>query len=138
MFIELSYSTLQVLPAAQSGREASGAEEQGWSDSEAVSQALDGALRRREASEGSLPPTGRTAPEPRGAGGEARKGEITSAYTLAVREGRGVMLKGDQEKIQRCDLEGEGEEQHVTWGQVIWRCYRRVYQSNVTVGTVPN
>ena len=74
-----------------------------------ASHALAGARWRRAASEGSLPPTGWEALESSGAGGAAREGGSTSAQTRAVVEGRGVMLKGDQERIRRgC-------------GDVIWR-----------------
>ena len=95
----------QVLPAAQSGSEASGDGELGQAESGTASQALDGARRKRAASEGSLPPTGRAALAPSGAVGTAREGEITSAKTRAVGEGRGVMLKGEEERIRRRDLQ---------------------------------
>ena len=57
---------------------------------------MDGARQRRVASEVSLQPTGRAAPETSGAGGAAREGEITSAQTRVVGEGQGVMLKVNQ------------------------------------------
>ena len=52
-------SAFQVLPAVQLGSNASGAREPGRAESGAASQALAGSRRRRVASEGSLPPTGR-------------------------------------------------------------------------------
>ena len=55
-----------------------------------------------------------------------------------VGEGKGVMLKGYHERIRRHDLKVRGEEQQVKWGRVIWRYYRRVYNSNLTIGTMHN
>ena len=70
-----------------------------------TSQALDVACRRLAASKGSLQPMWRAAPAPSGAGGAARRGEITSAQTGAVGKGWGAMLKDNPESIQRRDLE---------------------------------
>ena len=75
----------------------------------------------RAASEGSLPPTGWTALAPRRARGAERKGR--ASLPVHRRWGRvgAFMLKGDQERIQRRDYEGGGEDKRVTWGQVMWR-----------------
>ena len=67
-------SGFKVLSAAQSGSNTSDAGEPGRAESGAASQALFGATRMRAASEGSLPQTGRAAPEPSGAVGAAREG----------------------------------------------------------------
>ena len=67
-------SAFQVLPAAQSRSEASGAGETGRSELGAAIQALDEALRRRTASDGSPPSTRLVALVLSGSGGAAREG----------------------------------------------------------------
>ena len=90
------------------GSTTSGDRETGRAELGATRQALDGDRRRRAASEGSLPPTGQVAPAPRGSRDEAMKGENTSVQTHVVGGDQGVMLKGDQERIRRRNLEGRG------------------------------
>ena len=77
-------SAFQVLPSAQSGSEASGSGDIGWAESGADIQSLAGACRRREAIEGSLLLTERSALELSGAGGVEREGGITIAQTRVV------------------------------------------------------
>ena len=67
----------------------------------AASQALAGSRQRQATIVGSLPPTGRVDPALSRYGGAAREGESTSAYTRVVGEGRGVLIKGNQERIRR-------------------------------------
>ena len=113
-------SVFQVLTAAQSGIDASGARETGQSESGAYIHALTGSRWMRAAIEVSLPPTGQAASAPSVAIGVAREGESTSTQAREAEEGQGAMLKGDNERIRRSDLESGGEERHITWGQVIW------------------
>ena len=86
--------TFQVLPEAQLGSEASDSGEICQEDSGEASQALAGACRRQVDSEGSLSLMGWLTLAPRGARGAEREGESMSAQTRAVREGRGVTIKG--------------------------------------------
>ena len=80
-----------------------------WSDRVRGGQpGIDLSRQRQAASEGSLPPTGWASPAPSGARGAARKGDSTIVRKLAVGEGRCIMIKGDQERIRRRDLEGRG------------------------------
>ena len=73
------------------------------------------ARQRRVAVKVSLLPMGRAYLALSGAEGVAREGVRTSAQTQAVGEGRSVMIKGDQERTRRRDLEVGGEERQVTW-----------------------
>ena len=77
-------SDFQVLRAAESGSETSGAGDTGRSESGAASQELAEACRRRAAGEGFLPLMGRAAPASSRDEGAAREGESTSARTRAV------------------------------------------------------
>ena len=79
----------QVIPAAQSGSKTPGSGAPRRADLGAASQALAGARKRREVSEGSLPRTERAPPEQSGAEGATRKGESTSARNRAG-EGSGI------------------------------------------------
>ena len=72
----------------------------------AARQALDGSRCRRAASKGLLPPRGKKDPGLRGDRGAARERESTSAHTGTVGEGWGVMIKGEEDRIRRHDLEG--------------------------------
>ena len=73
-----------------------------------ASHALAGSCRRRAASEGSLPPMGRAALVLSGSGGAVREGKSMSAYTRAVGEVWGVILKVYHESIRRRYSEGQG------------------------------
>ena len=73
----------QVLPAAQSRMETHGTGAPGQAESKGVRQVLVGTSRRREVSEGFLPPTGQAPPSPSRSRGATREDDITSAQDRA-------------------------------------------------------